>query len=80
MRPPVRVRIDRLVLEGVPPAQRPALVRALQQELARRLQGQDLAGAGLPPRTSLTLPAAGDGASAGAAAAQALAKSLGGRR
>jgi hypothetical protein len=52
--PHVRLRIDRLVLHGVPREQRDALVAALQRELAQQLSQPDNF-AGLRPRHAATL-------------------------
>lgn len=80
MRRPVSLRIDRLVLDGVPTGDRRAVVRALQAALRSQLAGLD---PGVSRRVDrLTAGPIADAPSAaglGRAAAGAVAKTLGRR-
>lgn len=73
----IRVRVERLVLEGVPPALRRTVAGALENELARQLgaSGAPTQGATVPS-VSLSAPAPADGAAAGRAAGAALARAI----
>lgn len=80
---PVRVTIERLVLDGVPPAQSAAVVAAFRAELARLIAGAvpatgaaAAASAGSPP--PLVVPAAADATAAGRVAAAGVARAVGG--
>ena len=77
MRRPVTLRIDRLVLDGVPPGDRRAVVRALQAALQSRLAGLDPGASRRVDRLAAgpiadTSSAAGLGRAAAGAVAQAL--------
>lgn len=80
-RPPLRVRIDRLVLTGIAPEDRAAVRRAFETELARLLAAAPVPQAG--GRTAgmtLSVPQPNSPQAAGAAAAGAVARALGGGR
>jgi hypothetical protein len=78
-RRPVRVHIDRLVLDGVSPGDRAAFTRAFERELARRLTQVEVDPARTGDAKLATAPQ-GDPSSAARAAAAALATRLGGGR
>ncbi|MBN8893088.1 MAG: hypothetical protein BGP12_11605 [Rhodospirillales bacterium 70-18] len=75
----VRLRIDRLVLDGVAPGDRARVVAAFRAELARLLAagGADVA-AGARPGHVAMLPAGADAGSAGRAAAASVFSAIGG--
>jgi hypothetical protein len=67
-RSPVRLSIERLVLDGVPAGESAAVVAAFRAELARLLAAAPpppQGAAGAVPALSLRLPAPGSAASAG---------------
>jgi hypothetical protein len=79
MNRPVKLRIERLVLEGVAPRDRGAFVGAFEAALARVLASGDLPLGGNPMTSlSVTTSAPADAASAGHAAAVAVARAIGG--
>jgi hypothetical protein len=87
---PVRLRIERLVLDGIAPRDRAAVVAAFRSELARLLAagGAELArshasgraslASHATPTLSIAAPARADAASAGRAAAAALGRAIAG--
>lgn len=79
-RPPIRLRIDRLVLEGVAPQHRQAVQAAFEGELARLLAAGPRP-SGAARQDSLAVPAASgrDPAATGRAAAAALHRAVSGR-
>jgi hypothetical protein len=65
MSSPIRIRIDRLVLDGLAPGTSPGEVdAALRRELARQLAGVRPTGATSVPRLDLTAPTNSPGAAA----------------
>ena len=78
-RPPLRLHIDRLVIDGVAPRDRTAFTRAFQQEIARRLTRVTV-DTRQQSSAKLTTTAPGDTEGAARAAAAALAARLGGGR
>jgi hypothetical protein len=75
----VRLRIDRLVLDGVAPRDRARVVAAFRAELARLLAagGADVV-AGVRPGHAAVLPAVADAGAAGRAAAASVYSAIGG--
>ena len=78
-RPPIRVRIDRLVIDGVAPRDRSAFIRAFEREIARRLT-QVTIDTLQRGDARLATAAPGETSASAAAAAAALVARLGGGR
>jgi hypothetical protein len=76
--PRVELHIDELVLTGVAPHQRAAVVDAFRAELARAVRVDAAPPPVLPPERLQIDPVQADGAAVGAAAGRALARGLSG--
>lgn len=80
-RPPVRLSIDRLVLEGIDSKDRAVVRRAFEAELGRLLKAASVPEQGSrSPGLTLSLPAPASPRAAGIAAAGAVVRALGGGR
>ena len=80
-RPPLRLRIDHLVLTGIDPKDQAAVRRAFETELGRLLTAAPLPDQGMrAPGLTLSLPQPGSPGAAGVAAAGAVVRALGGKR
>jgi hypothetical protein len=80
-RPPIRLRIDHLVLTGIDPKDRAAVRRAFEAELGRLLQASPVPEQGSrSPGLALSLPQPNSPRAAGMAAAGAVVRALGGGR
>jgi hypothetical protein len=80
-RPPIRLHIERLVLEGVAPRDAAAVVAAFQAELGRLLAAPAAPAEGhTAPAVSVAAPTPRDTASAGRVAAVAVARAIAGAR
>ncbi len=74
---PGAIRIQRLVLHGVAPRDRAAVVEAFRAELARLVAGRAIAEPVAQPRPGAVLPAPANPGAAGRAAAGVVARAIG---